>query len=249
MGFYVTSGKKKGYTTQDKEWAVQLFGSVRPVTTPNLDRWSKQFAGLRNKYPSKRIQKVLDWYCKNKGFKYCPVVRSVETFSSKFDSIKSTMDRYQEKHVVITKRTKKFLKLYRMKLSYIWEKDVQKEWLPMVQLSLDNGYKLKRIVQRCIKRLKKKARSKPQKYGTLLEVTNYLAMQYFNSPETFISDWIDINYRRLNVWQDWKRNPMSIMFSWDRQQFRKTLLQLVQCPEEVADAFIKEIRQEASKSN
>lgn len=267
MGFYgdIRTKKKRDkykridHTTLDRERAKQLYQTLKKhhlvQTLPNLIRWAYFLHVLDHQLKKEGVlQKVLDWYCSHAGERYTPRVQSAKIFKEKFDQIHDAM-KFQTEHrelnpeeIKITPRTKKFLKKFTLDLSFKWpKKKFYKTWPGIAQVSLDNGYLLKQLLKRILKRLKKQSNSNPSKYYPRYEVTKYLYDQYFIDPQTFTKDWCVQNFARLCEWDEWDFNPKSIMLSWDRKQFRRTIVQLVQCPEEIANAFVREVRREASK--
>jgi hypothetical protein len=62
-----------------------------------LQEWAEQFEQLEQEVGSrKRIQKVLDWYCKfGCGALFVPLIGTAETFREKFQQLEGAMERLQ----------------------------------------------------------------------------------------------------------------------------------------------------------
>jgi len=207
-------------TTRAKRLHAALLAKGHARTGWSESKWANQFRLLRKDIGSgaaNRIRKVMNWFEENMDKKYCPLVRSADSFRHKFTQIESVMKRDERDNPTV-ELTPEALDLSRqIQNENSWPLKSRAMVPVVVQISLNNIRSFLRKVAKYRNKLRK------QKFDcerlTREAFVEKVLAQFAGGVNAFVTSWMENANRRILGWEGWSGKLLPWAFSEDHNSF------------------------------
>lgn len=215
-------------TSQFYKLAQQLTKQLHAVVGPDrkvkvsFEAWNKEFDILLRHKGEADVKPLLDWYCKNHGKQYVPVVTTAKMFREKYNAIEAARSRDVGSVTTTDEHTAIAVKLAQ---SYDWPVEIINYLPAIVKVTIDNWRKFLKLVGSRVEDMKQMQNQVPAKDRLMYDREMHFLYKVVLEKHNFLHEWFHILNESVKGYEHYHGNPKMLAFSIDCDRFKYSFWQ------------------------
>lgn len=198
----------------------QLHKVVAPdrKATVSFIAWNKEFDILLRQKGEAEVRQKLDWYCKNHGKPYVPVVTTAKMFRDKFQQIDAAMSRDMNPNNTSVDENQAFVD--RVLNSCDWPVEIIPYLPAIVKVTIANWKNFLKLVGSRVEDMKQMLNQVPAKDRLMYEREMNFLHKVVLEKHHFLYDWFGVLAETFRNQKHYHGSPKMLAFSIDSERFK-----------------------------